>query len=354
MTQTPVTHETGVTANDYTPQAQWLYQFAQSPGKTTTMKWFANIRNPNLQGNDQAAANYQAVLTEFGNIIPARETANLANDVLMFENTGVFNKQCNQMGKEWRPLGELDRYGRPNPFQDPQRGRIQIVTTIQQANSDAVGVGKKGVTPTDGSNIQHNILINLSGPTSIMGRGLKVFEQTADTDANKIEDKLTDGTTDFETGFEPQACCVIGEDKPPTTMSHYHYGYSGYGHGSYGHGTPSYGHSSPSYGGHGYGHSHSNQQHAHNSGHGHGIGNHTHHGAGHSSYNYKGSDPVGYSGYNTGSHSHGTGVTHNHSVSQGSGSHNHSHKGNLQPASVKAGINDWFGGKSFFGNMGKP
>ena len=203
------------------------------------------------------------------------------------------------MGKEWRPLGEKDKYGRPNPFQDPQRGRIQIITTIQEATAQ-LGIGKRGVTPIDGTNLQNNILINLSGPTSIMGRGLKVFEQTGDTNANKIDDGLDKGNFNFETGYAIQACCVIGEDKPPTTMMHHHYGYGGYGHGGYGHG-------SPSYGGHGHGHGYS-----------------------HSSY--RKSDPVSYSG-----------------------SHGHIHKSDhLQPASVKAGINDWFGGRSFFNNVGKP
>jgi len=184
------------------------------------------------------------------------------------------------MGNEWRPLGEKDKYGRINPFQDPQRGRIQIITTA----NDAVNVAN-GATPTD--NIQANILINLSGSTSIMGRGIKVFPATdAITPTDNIDDDLakaaklqTDRTT---SGYQARACCVVGEDEPPTTSNHYHYGYGGYGHGGYG-----------SYSGHG----HSNQEHSHDSGHGYGIGKHTHHGAGHSSYKVSGSDPVGYSGY---------------------------------------------------------
>lgn len=185
------------------------------------------------------------------------------------------------MGNEWRPLGEKDKYGRINPFQDPQRGRIQIITTANDANNAA-----NGATPTN--NIQANILINLSGPTSIMGRGIKVFAATdAATPTDNIDDALATGTksqTDATSaGFNARACCVVGEDEPPTTSNHYHYGYGGYGYGGYGSG----------YGGHG----HSNQEHSHDSGHGYGIGKHTHHGAGHSSYSVKGSDPVGYSGY---------------------------------------------------------
>lgn len=184
------------------------------------------------------------------------------------------------MGNEWRPLGEKDKYGRINPFQDPQRGRIQIITTA----NDAVNVAN-GATPTD--NIQANILINLSGSTSIMGRGIKVFPATdAITPTDNIDDDLAKATklqTDRTTsGYQARACCVVGEDEPPTTSNHYHYGYGGYGHGGYG-----------SYSGHG----HSNQEHSHDSGHGYGIGKHTHHGAGHSSYKVSGSDPVGYSGY---------------------------------------------------------
>jgi hypothetical protein len=184
------------------------------------------------------------------------------------------------MGNEWRPLGEKDKYGRINPFQDPQRGRIQIIKTINAA------VVTNGVQPTN--NIQANILLNLSGSTSIMGRGIKVFAATdSATPTDSIDDNLATGaksqTDATSTGFDARACCVIGEDEPPTTSNHYHYGYGGYGYGGYGSG----------YGGHG----HSNQEHSHDSGHGYGIGKHTHHGAGHSSYTVKGSDPVGYSGY---------------------------------------------------------
>lgn len=183
------------------------------------------------------------------------------------------------MGNEWRPLGEKDKYGRINPFQDPQRGRIKIITNIATAT---------GTTQPSTTNIQSNILINLSGPTSVMGRGIKVFLATdATTPADEIDDSLAKGskvqTDTGATGYQAKACCVIGEDEPPTTSNHYHYGHGGYGYGGYG------GH----YGGHG----HSNQEHSHDSGHGYGIGKHTHHGAGHSSYKVSGSDPVGYSGY---------------------------------------------------------
>lgn len=89
------------------------------------------------------------------------------------------------MGNEWRPLGEKDKYGRVNPFQDPQRGRIQIITTTTTNTTD-------GIQPTD--NIQANILINLSGSTSIMGRGIKVFAATdAVTPTDNIDDDLTAG-----------------------------------------------------------------------------------------------------------------------------------------------------------------
>ena len=145
---------------DYSPKYQFLFQFAQAPGKTTTMKWFADIIGVTTKS-------YQVALTEYGRVLNKPTDTTIAN---VFSNAGVSgNAECANMGNEWRPLGEKDKYGRINPFQDPQRGRIQIVKT-QDSGANSTG-------PTTG-NIQANILINLSGPTSIMGRGIKVFEAT--------------------------------------------------------------------------------------------------------------------------------------------------------------------------------
>ena len=316
------------------------------------MKWFAKI-------SAVTSASYQVALTEYGRVLNKQATTGAANT---FEKAGIAEastagatdkRECANMGNEWRPLGEKDKYGRINPFQDPQRGRIQIITTTTS--------GANSVGPTTG-NIQANILINLSGPTSIMGRGLKVFTATETaTPLDKIDDNLASGakslTDATTTGFAAHACCVIGEDEPPTSTSHYHYGYGGYGYGGYG--------------GHSYGHGHTNQEHSHDSGHGYGIGKHTHHGAGHSTYSVTGSDPVGHSGYQTPSHSHGTSVTHQHPVSAGSGDHNHygskshghssSHSHGYKAPSYSSSKShshgdqsDYFGGNSMFGGFKMP
>ena len=152
------------------------------------MKWFAKIKGV-------TTANYQLALTEYGRVLNKQATTGASNT---FEKAGIAEastagasdkRECANMGNEWRPLGEKDKYGRINPFQDPQRGRIQMVTTTT-SSSDSVG-------PTTG-NIQANILINLSGPTSIMGRGIKVFTATdTATPTDKIDDSLAAGTKTF-------------------------------------------------------------------------------------------------------------------------------------------------------------
>ena len=178
------------------------------------------------------------------------------------------------MGTEFRPLGELDKYLRANPFQDPNRGRIKQCIPTASAAVNTTKPVKGGLYNT----ILRNQLISLSGKDSIMGRGVKAYQQTlSTTDTTKCDSTAT---------AVPIDCCVIGEDVPPTTSAAYHY--HGYGHG---------------YGGHGYhGHGHTTT-HTHNdtAGHGYGVGSHTHAGYGHHGNS-------GYGGYSTGSHSHGTGA----------------------------------------------
>ena len=141
---------------------------------------------------------------------------------------------CADVGDEYNPLTEKDKLDRPNPYQDPTRGRLANVTV------DASGVA------TD--LVQKGILLNLSGYGSIMGRSMTLF--ATDSDGAPTGSAL--------------GCCVIGVDAKPTPTSstdHHHHGYgyqrypaySGYG----GYGGSSYGHGP--YGGYGrQSHSHGN------------------------------------------------------------------------------------------------
>ena len=130
---------------------------------------------------------------------------------------------CDNVGNEFNPLSELDSLGRVNPYQDPSRGNIDMITADSNGDID--------------NEIQKELLQNLSGHDSLIGRSVSVF------------DVADDGTQTLI------GCCNIGYDKQPassaTAPTHHHHQPS-YGHGSsYGYQPPSYGHGSygrPSYG----------------------------------------------------------------------------------------------------------
>ena len=79
------------------PTKSFLIQFAQRPGK---------------------AVNAQITATGF--------TASLGHSIRIHEYGRMQKKTntCDQVGKEFRPLEEVDKEKRVNPFQDPDRGRI--------------------------------------------------------------------------------------------------------------------------------------------------------------------------------------------------------------------------------------
>ena len=72
---------------------------------------------------------------------------------------GAMGADCSMGGTEFNPLHEADAYGNPNPFQDPSRGRFELVKT------DAAGAADV---------MQEEILQNLSGHNSLLGRSLTV------------------------------------------------------------------------------------------------------------------------------------------------------------------------------------
>jgi len=257
------------------------------------------------------------------------EYGNLRDNRANAATSGGTKAACMNMGNQFRPLKEVDKYGRVNPFQDPSRGVIakKTYTTANPATTTT------SITVADYK--ERNILLNLSGKDSIIGRGIAVF--------NRLQPATVTNPVTYLIGTNAVGCCVIGLDVPPTVSvnHHHHYGYGGYSAPTYsGHGysapapapKPSYGH------GHGYSSAPSGYSsapsgyttaattastHKHDEGHGYGIGNHSH-------------GASGYGGYQAGSHSHGS-TTHSHEVGA---------------AGASAGGKDFFGGsKSFFGNM---
>ena len=60
-------------------------------------------------------------------------------------------------GAEFNPLREVNRYGEQNPYQDPRRGRFDVI----QADAE----GKISST-------QEKLMQNLGGDDSIIGRSI--------------------------------------------------------------------------------------------------------------------------------------------------------------------------------------
>ena len=94
---------------------------------------------------------------------------------------GTLGEDCANVVAEYNPLEEVDSWGRPNPTQDPQRGRITPVTSNGDGELDLADLNA--------------VLANLSGPRSIIGRSLSVYTGE---------------------GEVPRACCTIGRIRDPT------------------------------------------------------------------------------------------------------------------------------------------
>jgi len=159
------------------PVASMTIQLAQAPGKATTMK----LNATGLIAN----APVQLVVNKFGRV------------------------DCTATGPEYRPLAEVDKYGGPNPYQVPARGRIP------QQTADATGAITDVLT--------RDILLNLSGHDSIIGRSIVV------------SDLSVNPTTGDRLVPNPIGCCIIGIDESPMMPSTPKYPAYGHGHG-YGHG----------------------------------------------------------------------------------------------------------------------
>ena len=88
-----------------------------------------------------------------------------------------------QIGEEFNPLKEVNKYGIENPFADPTRGRI----------ADIVSEADGSVAITD----PLFVLQNLAGKQSLIGRSLTLTNSVS-------------GSTD---------CCIIALEAPPAAYA---------------------------------------------------------------------------------------------------------------------------------------
>lgn len=113
---------------------------------------------------------------------------------------GLKTNGCADQGDEYNPLLEKDALNRVNPYQDTTRGRIENVTTNTGLNNTG--------TVTDA--LDQDVLVNLSGPDSIIGRGITIYSRN---DATGV--------------LTAVGCCVVGYDEPPSTdvvtTEHHHH-----------------------------------------------------------------------------------------------------------------------------------
>ena len=124
--------------------------------------------------------------------------------------TGALTTNCQYVGPEFNPLEETDKMGRPNPYQDKTRGRL---TAYQMSTSSSGATGTSAI-------INKNVLVNLSGPDSIIGRSIVAFIETG-TSPSVLNDGWVESTalTGTEILAEAYGCCVIGIDSPPDLAS---------------------------------------------------------------------------------------------------------------------------------------
>ena len=141
----------------------------QLKGKAPVVKYdLTGLAGSQTAGTDLIGTYYQIAITEFG-------------------TTGG---SCTRVGEEYNPLKEVDKYGRENPFQDPMRGRLPPI--LNQ------GVG----TTTFISEYPENLLQNLEGKESIIGRGMVRRIDTGNADGTITEGSIQD-------------CCTIARDQVP-------------------------------------------------------------------------------------------------------------------------------------------
>ena len=55
---------------------------------------------------------------------------------IQIRKLGAMGDDCSQGGDEFNPLNEVDSYGNANPYQDPTRGRFELVKTDGSGAAD--------------------------------------------------------------------------------------------------------------------------------------------------------------------------------------------------------------------------
>ena len=88
--------------------------------------------------------------------------------------------ECTFIGDEFNPLQEVDKFGRKNPFQDPNRGTMPTFTSLNRGDTgDFPTCVARGVANNNNGRDSgyedlepFNLLHNLDGAESIMGRAV--------------------------------------------------------------------------------------------------------------------------------------------------------------------------------------
>ena len=241
-------------------------------------------------------------------------TAGAIDVAYVLSQYGTTANNCGDVGEEFRPLQEKDKYGQNNPYQDPARGRLPA------QKSDANGAIASSTT--------NNVLLNLSGDNSIIGRSIVIYNNAKDANGNR-------------TSSTPMGCCIIGYDKNPNGTTYY----PSYGHGNYG----GYGHGYSSYPESTYGNQYAYKNSAAGArtadhGHKHGSDYATHsHNKG-QSYAY----PSAYPSYKTPSHGHSHGLSSKSSYGARTADHGHKHGSDYNTHSHDHDQKDFFGGGRLF------
>ena len=164
------------TSDWYSPEMQYSpprIQFVPTAHEVV----FAICEFPEGVGNIQLAqfpgkaSKYQTTLDlgEGTYSVTIRSTGNIGDGL---------NVSCANGGDEFNPLFETDKYGNPNPFQDPSRGTIADIVVDVNGDGDIVPA-------TD-------LLQNLTGKDGLLGRSIEI------------------STEDGES-----ACCVVARDETP-------------------------------------------------------------------------------------------------------------------------------------------
>lgn len=104
----------------------------------------------------------------------------------------VMGDRCGLAGEEYNPLKEFDQWHRPNPFQDPARGRISDFL-VGDSDADQTGIQRA-------LDDEQYVLQNLEGKNGIIGRSLSL---------------ILPGFNEDGSDRELNTCCVIGREAAP-------------------------------------------------------------------------------------------------------------------------------------------